>query len=124
MVFEIDASALQQCEFPALQETSRFPPVRRDIAIVVDHAVKSADLMRSIREAVAQAAAVAGLTSLLLDIVLFDEYRGKGLLNNEKSLAFRLCLQDTESTLQDEHVDAVVDSILASVKREWGGRLR
>lgn len=124
VLFEIDASALQQCEFPALQETSRFPPVRRDIAIVVDHAVKSADLMRSIREAVAQAAAVAGLTSLLLDIVLFDEYRGKGLLNNEKSLAFRLCLQDTESTLQDEHVDAVVDSILASVKREWGGRLR
>ena len=38
--------------------------------------------------------------------VLFDEYRGKGLAEDEKSLAFRITMQDTQSTLQDESVDA------------------
>jgi hypothetical protein len=40
-------------------------------------------------------------------IVLFDEYRGKGLEADEKSLAFRFSLQDTQNTLQDDVVDAV-----------------
>jgi phenylalanyl-tRNA synthetase beta chain len=124
VLFEIDAVALQQSGFPVVQETSRFPLVRRDIAIVVDHAVKSDDLMRSIREAVSHWAGEQGGAIGLLDIVLFDEYRGKGLLNNEKSLAFRLCLQDTRATLQDERVDLAVERVLLAVKRDWGARLR
>jgi phenylalanyl-tRNA synthetase beta chain len=124
VLFELDASVLQTCQFPVLQETSKFPPVHRDVAIVVDHAVKAADLMRSIRKAVTESARQHERPALLQDMVLFDEYRGKGLLNNEKSLAFRLVLQDTESTLQDERVDAVVKTILTTVERDWGGRLR
>jgi phenylalanyl-tRNA synthetase beta chain len=124
VLFELDASFLQYCQFPLVQETSRFPPVRRDVAIVVDHTVNAADLAQCIREAVAQMAKEMGRQSLLQDLVLFDEYRGKGLLNHEKSLAFRLSLQDTECTLQDAQVDRVVEAILTAVEQDWGGHLR
>jgi phenylalanyl-tRNA synthetase beta chain len=58
------------------------------------------------------------------DVTLFDEYRGKGLLYNEKSLAFRIMLQDTAATLQDEKVDSVTARITAAVGRQYGARLR
>jgi phenylalanyl-tRNA synthetase beta chain len=57
-------------------------------------------------------------------VVLFDEYRGKGLENDEKSLAFRFTLQDTQTTLQDEKVDAAMSAFVASVEQKYGAKLR
>jgi phenylalanyl-tRNA synthetase beta chain len=57
-------------------------------------------------------------------IVLFDEYRGKGLENDEKSLAFRFTLQDTQTTLQDDQVDCAMAAFVASVDKKHGARLR
>ena len=57
-------------------------------------------------------------------VVLFDEYRGKGLDPDEKSLAFRFGLQDTQSTLQDESVDAVMAAVAAAAQQKHGARLR
>jgi phenylalanyl-tRNA synthetase beta chain len=57
-------------------------------------------------------------------IVLFDEYRGKGLENDEKSLAFRFTLQDTQTTLQDDKVDAAMAAFIASVEKKHGAKLR
>ncbi len=53
--------------------------------------------------------------SLVQAIVLFDEYRGKGLENDEKSLAFRFTLQDTQTTLQDDNVDALMAGFIAGL---------
>ena len=61
---------------------------------------------------------------ILQDLVLFDEYRGKGLEADEKSLAFRLSLQDTQATLQDDRVDAAMQALIAAASRETGARLR
>lgn len=124
VLFELDASALQNCQLPVVAETSKFPPVRRDIAIVVDHAVNAAEVAQCIREAATLWAQSQATHHLLQGLVLFDEYRGKGLLNNEKSLAFRLVLQDTETTLQDERVDAIVRHVVAAIEQRLGGRLR
>jgi phenylalanyl-tRNA synthetase beta chain len=57
-------------------------------------------------------------------VVLFDEYRGKGLEADEKSLAFRFSLQDTQSTLQDDAVDAIMAALAEAAKQQHGARLR
>jgi phenylalanyl-tRNA synthetase beta chain len=57
-------------------------------------------------------------------VVLFDEYRGKGLEADEKSLAFRFSLQDTQSTLQDDVVESVMASVLDSAREKHSAKLR
>ena len=57
-------------------------------------------------------------------IVLFDDYRGKGLDANEKSLAFRITLQDINGTLQDEVVETAVNALVSAVEKDLGARLR
>jgi phenylalanyl-tRNA synthetase beta chain len=57
-------------------------------------------------------------------IVLFDEYRGQGLESDEKSLAFRFSLQDTQNTLQDDVVDELMKTLTAHVVLAHGAKLR
>ena len=57
-------------------------------------------------------------------VVLFDDYRGKGLGVNEKSLAFRFTLQDINGTLQDEVVEAAISAFVAAVEKDLGAKLR
>jgi phenylalanyl-tRNA synthetase beta chain len=55
---------------------------------------------------------------------LFDEYRGKGLEADEKSLAFRFSLQDTQTTLQDDVVDAVMAAVARAAGQKHDAKLR
>jgi phenylalanyl-tRNA synthetase beta chain len=57
-------------------------------------------------------------------IVLFDEYRGKGLEADEKSLAFRFSLQDTQTTLQDDMVDALMVAMAAAAGQKHNATRR
>jgi phenylalanyl-tRNA synthetase beta chain len=57
-------------------------------------------------------------------IVLFDEYRGKGLETDEKSLAFRISLQDTQNTLQDDVVDGLMAVLIDAAKQGHDAKLR
>jgi phenylalanyl-tRNA synthetase beta chain len=61
---------------------------------------------------------------LVQAVVLFDEYRGKGLEADEKSLAFRFSLQDTHSTLQDDAVEAVMAALVEAAKQKHSAKLR
>jgi DnaJ-class molecular chaperone len=61
---------------------------------------------------------------IMQHIVLFDEYRGKGLLPDEKSLAFRITMQDTQSTLQDDSIDAALGAFIDVVNKKLGATLR
>jgi phenylalanyl-tRNA synthetase beta chain len=120
VLFEVDAAALLARDVPAYQEISKFPAVVRDIAVVVKQSVPMQDLMDTfIAERQANAAC-----DIMQAIVLFDEYRGKGLENDEKSLAFRFTLQDTQTTLQDDKVDAAIAAFIASVEKKHGAKLR
>jgi phenylalanyl-tRNA synthetase beta chain len=69
-------------------------------------------------------AAVHPSGKIVQAIVLFDEYRGKGLQENEKSLAFRFALQDTQNTLQDDVVDSVMTALVEAAKQKHEARLR
>jgi phenylalanyl-tRNA synthetase beta chain len=120
VLFEVDAIALQQRSVPKYEDISKFPGASRDLALVVKQAVPAQDLL-DVFAAETQANAQGRIVQA---IVLFDEYRGKGLQEDEKSLAFRFSLQDTQNTLQDDVVDAVMTALADAAKQKLGARLR
>jgi phenylalanyl-tRNA synthetase beta chain len=120
VVFEIDVAALQTRIVPAYQEISKFPAVVRDVALVVKQSLPVQDLMDTF--AAEQQSNPA--CTILQAVVLFDEYRGKGLESDEKSLAFHFTLQDTQTTLQDEVVDAAMAAFVAAAYNKHGAKLR
>lgn len=120
VLFEVDMKALQTVNVPVYQEISRYQPVIRDIALVVDSSVPVQEIIdRFYREKDNNP-----LCSIMQAVVLFDDYRGKGLEANEKSLAFRFTLQDVNGTLQDEVVEAAIGAFVVAVEKDLGARLR
>ena len=120
VVFEVDAVALQQRQVPQYVEISKFPGATRDLALVVKQDVPAQALI----DAFTAELQVNPAGKIVQAIVLFDEYRGKGLEADEKSLAFRFSLQDTQTTLQDDVVEAVMTVLAASAQQQHGARLR
>ncbi|CAN7239748.1 phenylalanine--tRNA ligase subunit beta [Caballeronia sp. LjRoot29] len=124
VLFEIDAEALMQRALPVPSEVPKFPPVRRDIAIVVDQKVEVQALIDELESARSEAAC-----KHVTRVALFDEFRPKsstsgGLDAHEKSLAFRVTLQDTGGTLQDETVETAIKTLVERLARVHGARLR
>ncbi|WP_034291979.1 phenylalanine--tRNA ligase subunit beta [Herbaspirillum sp. RV1423] len=120
VVFEVDAVALQERNVPAYVEISKFPAVTRDLALVVKQSVQVQALL-DIFAAEKQGNAAC---AIIQAIVLFDEYQGKGLENDEKSLAFRFTLQDTQNTLQDDTVDVAMSAIVAAATGKLAAKMR
>ncbi len=120
VLFEVSADALQMREIPVYQEISRFPAVTRDIALVVRQTVAAQDMIDTFIATKQETDACR----ILQAVVLFDEYRGKGLEANEKSLAFRLTLQDTQTTLQDDAVDTAIAAFVEAANKKHGAKLR
>ncbi len=120
VLFEVDAVAAQQRVVPKYEEISKFPGATRDLALLVKQTVGAQDLL----DAFAAAALKHPMGKIVQAIVLFDEYRGKGLENDEKSLAFRFSLQDTQNTLQDDVVDAVMTALAEAAKQQHDATMR
>ncbi|MCE3602275.1 phenylalanine--tRNA ligase subunit beta [Massilia sp. P8910] len=120
VLFEVDAIALQQRSVPSYEEISKFPGATRDLAFVVKNTVASQDLL----DAFAAELQVNPAGKIVQAIVLFDEYRGKGIEADEKSLAFRFGLQDTQTTLQDDVVEGVMKALAASAQQKHDAKLR
>ncbi len=120
VVFEVDADALQQRQVPAYREISKFPAVTRDLALLVQSTVQ----VQSIIDTLQAEAQANPACRIMQHIVLFDEYRGKGLAEDQKSLAFRMTMQDTQSTLQDDSVDAAMAALVDAVSKKHGATLR
>ena len=124
ILFEIEADALIQRTLPVPSEVSKFPPVRRDIAVVVDQKIEVQALLDEMQNALSEDAC-----KTVRRVALFDEFRPKsttsgGLAAHEKSLAFRVTLQDTGGTLQDETVDLAIQTLVDRLARVYGARLR
>ena len=115
VVFELDFEALKAVVVPAYAEVSKFPPVIRDLAIVVDQHVELRTLIDGLKGQV---------SGLVQDIQLFDVYVGKGVPENKKSLAFRIVMQDTQRTLQDSEVDAAMQQLVSCFEQAFGAQLR
>ncbi len=124
ILFEVDAQALMVRTLPTPAEVSKYPPVRRDIAVVVDQNVEVQALLDEMHGALNEDAC-----KFVQRVALFDEFRAKsstsgGMAAHEKSLAFRVTLQDTGGTLQDETVDLAVKTLVDRLARVYGARLR
>ena len=114
-LFELDFEILAQKNLPSFKGLSKFPEVRRDIAVVVDENVPAAQLLD-----VARTAAGDWLTQLKL----FDMYRGQGIDPDKKSVAMGVVLQHMERTLTDEEVNAVISRMVAGLAQHCGAALR
>ena len=115
VVFELDLAAVLATPYPEYAEVSRFPSVTRDLALVVQQSQALAPLLAALR---------AAAPAIVRDVALFDVYQGKGLGESEKSLAFRIVMQDTQRTLEDAEVEATVASLLAVATRDFNASLR
>jgi phenylalanyl-tRNA synthetase beta chain len=114
-LFEIDAFAIETTQVPAYKEVSKFLPVRRDLAMVVDQNISAQAMINAI---------IAEQIPQLQMVKLFDVYQGKGVPENKKSLAFLVLMQDTAKTMVDEEVDAIVAKILKNWSSNFSAVLR
>jgi phenylalanyl-tRNA synthetase beta chain len=115
VLFELDLEPMARRALSAAGEISKYPLVRRDIAVVVSENVSSKALLDSLQD---------GRPAIVFDISLFDVYRGKGVENGKKSLAFRVLLQDTEKTLTDSEADLAVIKLLDILQSQFNAVLR
>ncbi len=115
VLYELNLDALRNTELPVAQPVSRFPAIRRDLAVVVEEAVPAGQVL----ELVARTAGNA-----LVKLELFDLYRGEGIDSRRKSLAFGLTLQDSSRTLRDEEVEGILGKVVLALQTQLGAQLR
>ncbi len=115
VVFELELADLLAASVPSYSEVSRFPAVIRDLALVVPISQTLAPLLAALR---------AASPIVVRDVALFDVYQGKGLAESEKSLAFRIVMQDTQRTLEDAEVEEVIAGLLAVATQNFNASLR
>ena len=90
-------------------------PVKRDLSLLLDSTTSFADVEKVVRQSDRK---------FLRDVTLFDVYEGKGLPEGKKSYAISMTLRDDEKTLNDKAVDAVMNKIIANLKKQLGAELR
>ena len=100
---------------PVINDLPKFPEVKRDFALLVDKSVKFADLAK---------AALATEKKLLKAVNLFDVYEGKNLEAGKKSYALSFILQDTENTLKDKQIEAIMTKLQKVFEEKFDAKLR
>jgi phenylalanyl-tRNA synthetase beta chain len=114
VLFEVDFAALA-VQRAAYHEISRFPQVRRDLAVVVDESVTLSTLAERV---------TLVTSSLLRSLRIFDVYRGPGLEKGRKSVALGLIFQDISRTLTDEDVERLMGSVVTDLRENLSARIR
>jgi phenylalanyl-tRNA synthetase beta chain len=114
VLFELDVAGLQ-VRRAQYQEISRFPQVRRDLAVVLDESVALSTLTERV---------TLSASSLLRELRVFDVYRGPGLEEGRKSIALGLIFQDISRTLTDEDVERLMASVVADLREKLNARIR
>jgi len=114
-LFELEYEAVKTGRLAQFQSISRYPSIRRDLAVVVDAGLQVDALKAAVRE-------IAG--DLLQAVIIFDVYQGKGIETGRKSIAFGLILQDNSRTLTEQDVEAVVTGVTDRLAKEFGATLR
>ncbi len=114
-VAELDLEAVRDIAVPSYGDISKFPEMRRDLALVVDQSVQVDQVFDGIRS-------VAG--DYLTKLNLFDVYVGKGIDPDRKSLALGLTWQHPSRTLTDEEVNNSVEAVLSHLSESIGATLR
>jgi len=115
LVFEVELASIQKGTLPKFAELSRFPAIRRDLALVVDRTISAAQLIETLHKAA---------PSFLRELKLFDVYQGEHIDSGRKSIALGLTLQEQSRTLTEEDVEGAIQGILKALNTELGATLR
>ena len=115
LLFELEAGCVTQAPLPQPTQPSRFPPVVRDIALLVDAGLLAQAFLDALQ---------AEKPAIVQDVGIFDLYQGQSLPPGKKSLAFRVVMQDTERTLTDTEADSARDALVELWGRRFGAKLR
>jgi phenylalanyl-tRNA synthetase beta chain len=114
-LFELDQNLMLNKRISAFRSLSKYPSVRRDLALIVNEEVSASEIINCIKKSAETA---------LQDVIIFDVYRGKGIEEGKKSIALSLVIQDDMQTLTDSEVDAIVSRLLLLLVNEKNAKLR
>jgi len=114
-LFELAQDALLASRKPGFTPLSKFPSVRRDVAIIVEQQISAAEILKCIHDCAEEN---------VRDASIFDVYQGKGVEAGYKSVALSLVLQDFAQTLTDTEIDAIFRKLLAKLVTELNAKLR
>lgn len=114
-VFELELDPVLNDVLPAFQGISKFPEVRRDLALIVDEGISAGDLCHTVRQ---------NAGGQLIDLKVFDVYQGKGIENNRKSVALGLTFRDSSRTLTEDEINVAVETVVNALEKQHAASLR
>jgi phenylalanyl-tRNA synthetase beta chain len=114
-VYELDITQLKTKKINRSQEVSKFPEIRRDLALLINEAIPAREIQDTIK-------VIAG--DWLKDVFIFDVYQGKGVSPGLKSIALALILQHPTRTLVDDEITAFMEQVITTLKGQLGAELR
>ncbi len=114
-LFELDANVALKSHAPKATAVSKFPSIRRDIAVIVDDKISADELVRAVESSAPE---------LISSVRIFDIYKGPGIEAGLKSVALGLILQETSRTLTDDDADAAMTSAVRKLQDEFAAELR
>ena len=115
LLFELDADKCFSATVPVAETISKYPAIRRDIAVIVKDKVTAAELSKAVESAA---------PDLVRSVRIFDVYQGPGIEAGLKSVALGLILQETSRTLTDDDADTVMSAVLRKLQQDFGAELR
>ena len=114
-LFELDAAKSLRSSAPSAHAISKFPAIRRDIAVIVDDEISAAELV---------AAIATSSPKLIRDVRIFDIYKGDNIEAGRKSVAIGLILQETSRTLTDDDADLAMAVAVKNLQDQFAAVLR
>ena len=114
-LFELDAEKALRSAAPSASAISKYPAIRRDMAIVVDDGVSADELV---------AAVASSAPDLIREVRIFDIYKGDTIEAGRKSVAIGLILQETSRTLTDEDADSAMAAAIKALEKKFAAYLR
>ena len=114
-VFELALSAVTLALVPSFEPLSKFPTIRRDLALLVSDSITAGVIKRCLNDI---------RSDILKEIQVFDVYSGEGVEQGQKSIAVALYMQHKERTLTDDEVNILIAMITKQLKKQAGAIIR
>lgn len=114
-VFELSQAAVLKARLPAFTALSKFPEVRRDLALLVERDLAAEQLLSAVKMQAGE---------YLIDLKVFDVYMGKGIDPHRKSVAMGLTFQHPSRTLNEDEINASIDSVIQYLGANFSATLR
>ena len=111
---ELKQSLIQTRHIPEFQAITKYPSVRRDLALIVEENFPVNEIVSYIYSTY----------DLVSEVVVFDVYQGKGVESGRKSVALGLILQDKSKTLAEQDIEELIGELLKNIKNLFDAQLR